>query len=57
MPDAEEYRRYAAECLELAQRLTDADTRAQLLEMAEAWRELAQKVERGDAPRHPKPSG
>jgi hypothetical protein len=41
MAAAENYRRLAAECLTLAQQLTDPDDRAKMLEMAEAWRRLA----------------
>jgi hypothetical protein len=37
--------RYAAECLALAQRTTDANDKARLLDMAEAWRALALKRE------------
>jgi len=42
---AEKYRSYAAECLRLAQQATNAEDRARLLSMAEAWRELAEKFE------------
>ncbi len=41
----EEYLRYVAECLELAQRAQDPKDRVRLLEMAQAWRALAAKVE------------
>jgi hypothetical protein len=41
---AEEYRRYAAECLALAQRTSDTNDRARLLEMANAFNELAAKA-------------
>jgi hypothetical protein len=42
MPDAgERYRGYAAECLRLAQATDDANGKARLLQMAEAWRKLA----------------
>ena len=45
----EEYRRYAAECLALAQRAKTPQDRARLLEMAYAWSEMAAKVsERSD---------
>ena len=43
---AEQYRSYAAECLRLAQQATNAEDRARLLGMAQAWRELADKLER-----------
>jgi hypothetical protein len=32
---------YAAECLRIAQETADADQKARLLEMAEAWQRLA----------------
>jgi hypothetical protein len=40
----EEYLRYVAECLELAQRTQDPKDRVRFLEMAQAWRELAAKT-------------
>ena len=45
MARAEIYRRYAAECLALAQRVTLADDRARLLEMAQAFNALAAKAD------------
>jgi hypothetical protein len=46
MADAgDRYRNYAAECLRVAQATTDAGSRARLLEMAEAWRKLAENAE------------
>ena len=45
MSKAEEYRRYAAECLRLGQE-TSAPDRTMLLEMAERWRHLAERAER-----------
>jgi hypothetical protein len=42
---ADEYRSYAAECLRLAQNVTNSDDRARLLHMAQAWRDLADKIE------------
>jgi hypothetical protein len=42
MPDStEEFRRAAAECLELAQQASDENARAALLAMAQKWLELA----------------
>ena len=38
---AERYKQYASECLRLAQQTTDETQKARLLEMAEAWRRLA----------------
>ena len=43
MPTSDEYLRYADECVALAQKTADADARTRLLEMAQAWRDLAQK--------------
>jgi hypothetical protein len=43
---AEVYRREAAACLEVAQRMSVAADRARLTEMAQRWLELAQKAER-----------
>jgi hypothetical protein len=42
---AEAYRRFAAECVLLANRSHDPDSKAALLEMATAWQTLAQFVE------------
>jgi hypothetical protein len=47
MAKAEDYRRYAAECVRFAQKLRDqAGAAALLLEMAERWRTLAEQAER-----------
>jgi hypothetical protein len=45
MPASEEFRQYAAECLSLAQKTESPEQRARLLQMAQAWRELADKLE------------
>jgi hypothetical protein len=46
MAKPEDYRRYAAECLRLAQGSRDrGEAAALLLEMAERWRRLALEVE------------
>ena len=45
MARAEEYRRCAAECLALAQRAPNPNDRAKLLDMANAFNQLAAKVE------------
>jgi hypothetical protein len=50
MPSAAEYRLHAAECLELAERLSDPDDKARLLNMAQAFFELANKFEQRTAP-------
>ncbi len=44
MARADDYRRYAAECLRLAQRAKTAADRVRLLEIAHAWSEMAAKV-------------
>jgi len=46
MGRADEYRRNAAECLSLAQRVQDPNDRATLLDMANAFNLLAAKAER-----------
>lgn len=40
---AVDYRRYAAECVRLAQQVVDREDKARLLDMAETFRELADK--------------
>jgi hypothetical protein len=42
MRSAEQYQRYAAECLRLAQQAKTASEKGLLLEMAEHWRRLAE---------------
>lgn len=39
------YRRYAAECIRLAQRVQDTTEKDTLLRMAETWRRLADHAE------------
>ena len=43
----EEYLRYAEQCIALAARSSNAADKARLLQMAQAWRELAAKRENG----------
>jgi hypothetical protein len=45
MSRAGQYRRYAAECLRLANSSDDLREKALLLQMAEQWRQLAQRDE------------
>jgi hypothetical protein len=46
MSKAEEFRRYASECLRLAKEYRDrGEAAAFLLEMAERWRRMAREVE------------
>lgn len=42
----EEYRGYAAECVRLAMVRENADDKALLLQMAEQWRELAERLKK-----------
>ena len=42
---ANDFRRYAAECVALAQQMSDPADKAHMLQMAQAWRELAEKQE------------
>jgi hypothetical protein len=46
---AEQYRQHADECIRLARAVEDSADKALLLQMAQAWRRLA---ERADAERH-----
>ena len=45
MASAEEYRSLAEQCFALAQKATDPDDRARLIQMAQSWRELADRIE------------
>ena len=47
--DSEEYRRYAAECLRVAQGTTISADKSLMLEMAQKWCELAEKAERNES--------
>ena len=42
---AAEYRRLAAGCLEVAERMSLREDRARMMEMAQRWVDLAQKAE------------
>lgn len=44
MTTADECRQYAVECLRLAQLAKDPDDKARLLQMAQAWRDMAEKL-------------
>jgi hypothetical protein len=50
MSRAEEYRGYATECVRLAQLATDPENRTHLLQMAQKWRELAEKADKEPQP-------
>jgi hypothetical protein len=43
---ADDYRRYSAECLALAERVSDGAEKARLIQMAQALLDLAHKQER-----------
>jgi hypothetical protein len=46
MSTADEYRGYATDCLRLAQEATTPADKARFLQMAQAWRELADKADK-----------
>ena len=45
MARVDEYRRYAAECIRVAQQSPDPSDKTILLDIAKKWRELAHKLE------------
>ena len=45
MSGSGEYRRFAAECIKIAQATEDSQRQAVFLKMAEVWLELARKAE------------
>jgi hypothetical protein len=46
-----EYRQYAAELIRIAQQTQNSNDKATLLDMAQRWRELAEKLEREEGQR------
>jgi hypothetical protein len=48
MSRAEEYQRYAAECVRVAQDTANPNDKALLLEMARRWLELAERARRSE---------
>ena len=50
MRRSKEYRRYAAECLELASALQEPEARALMRHMAQVWLRLAQNAENPSRP-------
>jgi hypothetical protein len=48
MAGVQDYRQYAAELIRIAQHTQNPNDKATLLEMAQRWRELAEKLERGE---------
>ena len=50
MPSADEYRALAAQCFALAQNATDPSDKNRLIQMAQAWRDLADRVALSEKP-------
>ena len=50
MPLANQYRRYAAECVRVAQQTANEKDKLLLLRMAETWTRLAHQAEARDRP-------
>ena len=50
MARAEDYRRYAAECIRIARATNNAQEKATLIKMAEKWRQLAEKADHERGP-------
>jgi hypothetical protein len=42
----QEFRKFAEDCLQIAERVPDSDQRARLTVMAQAWRRLAEEADR-----------
>jgi hypothetical protein len=53
MARADEYRRYAAECVRVAQQTEKESDRLLLLQMAEVWQRLADRAAKGSSPAAP----
>ena len=52
MSRSDEYGRYAAECMRVAQQIQNPGDRAAMLAMAQKWQELAEKAKAEEGP-HP----
>jgi hypothetical protein len=50
---ADEYRRRAAECLRIAEGITDSQHRTTLIDMAQYWQRLARQAENAAPPGEP----
>lgn len=48
MSKTDQYREYAAACVQLARRTEDDNEKALLLQMAESWRQLADRAKLQD---------
>jgi len=44
----DKYKEYAAECLRIADQTRDAAQKTRLLQMAQAWQHLSEKIERSE---------
>jgi hypothetical protein len=53
MASVDDYQRYAEQCLALALKSTNPADKARLLQMAQAWRDLAEKRDTGDLTKDP----
>jgi hypothetical protein len=49
MASADEYSEYVEQCIDLASRCLHPGDRVHLLQMAKAWRDLAEKLEAGQS--------
>jgi hypothetical protein len=45
MASADQYREYAQQCMALASKSPNAADKARLVQMAQAWRDLAEKLD------------
>ncbi len=57
MATAEDYRNYATDCLRLAKTTQVQDSKTILLEMAQRWYDLANKLDRDEEKRKTTPEG
>ena len=48
-PASHLYRRYAADCVRVAQQVKNPTDRATLLQMAKIWHDMAEKAERSES--------
>ena len=49
MGKSDEYRRFAQECLEIAETMEDEQSRASMIHMAQVWFRLAEAEKRGES--------
>jgi hypothetical protein len=55
VPDPDEFRRFAEDCITAANSTEDPNMRKRLLEMAQHWHELASTVDAVERAKQPKP--